>query len=143
MYLIPVFALVLGVIVGAFWSHPLTGAYGQYMAIACLAGLDTICGGIRSGLEGKFHQDIFVTGFFSNIIIAFGLAWLGEKIFVDLYLVGALVLGWRIFNNLSLIRRYLLTRLKDASERRRLNRIAAQTEGAQTAVALGQADTTA
>src|SRR5271166_4975437 len=125
------------------WTQPLTGIYGQYLAIACLAGLDTICGGVRSGLEGKFHPDIFITGFFSNIIIAFGLAWLGDKIFVDLFLAVALVLGWRIFTNLSLIRRYLLTRIKDAADRRRLEGSAAQTETAQTAVALGQADTTA
>lgn len=143
MVLIPVFFLILGLMLGSLWNQPLTGLIGQYMAIACLAGLDTICGGIRSGLEGKFHRDIFITGFFSNIIIAFALAWLGEKIFVDLFLVGALVLGWRIFNNLSLIRRYLLTRAKDALERRRLKDLAAQAETAQTPVALGQADTTA
>ena len=143
MYLIPVLALLIGVAIGSLWSQPLTGVYGQYMAMACLAGLDTICGGIRSGLEGKFHQDIFITGFFSNIVIAFGLAWLGNKIFVNLFLVGALVLGWRIFNNLSLIRRYLLTRAKDAMERRRLKGLAAQAETAQSAGALGQADTTA
>jgi small basic protein len=143
VYLIPVLALLIGIGIGALWGQPLPGFYGQYMAMACLAGLDTICGGVRSGLEGKFHQDIFITGFFSNIIIAFGLAWLGDKIFADLFLVGALVLGWRIFNNLSLIRRYLLTRVKDAIERRRLEGLATQAESAQSAVALGQADTTA
>ena len=143
MYLIPVLALFLGIGIAMLWSQPLTGLPGQYLAIACLAGLDTVCGGVRSGLEGKFHSDIFITGFFSNIIIAFLLAWLGEKIFVDLFLAVALVLGWRIFTNLSLIRRYLLTRLKDATERRRLEGLAAQTESAQSAVGLGQADTTA
>lgn len=143
MYLIPVLALVIGILLGRLWAQPLPGIYGQYMAMACLAGLDTICGGIRSGLEGKFHQDIFITGFFSNIIIAFALAWLGDKIFADLFLVGAVVLGWRIFNNLSLIRRYLLTRAKDTIERRRLKGLAAQAETAQSAVGLGQADTTA
>ena len=143
MYLIPIVALLFGILLAMQWTQPLTGEIGQYLAIACLAGLDTICGGVRSGLEGKFHPDIFITGFFSNIVIAFGLAWLGEKIFVDLFLAVALVLGWRIFTNLSLIRRYLLTRMKDATERRRLEELATQSESAQTGMGLGQADTTA
>ncbi|MEA2552274.1 MAG: hypothetical protein QOJ65_450 [Fimbriimonadaceae bacterium] len=91
-----------------------------YLAVACLAGLDTVLGGIRSGMEGKFHTDVFVTGFISNILIAFFLAWLGDKIFINLYLAVALVLGARIFTNLSLIRRFLLTKWQDARERKRL-----------------------
>jgi len=57
-----------------------------------VAGLDTVLGGVRSGLEGEFHTDIFVTGFISNIIIAFFLAYLGDKIGVNLSLAVALVL---------------------------------------------------
>src|SRR5436305_8262581 len=92
----------------------------QYMAVACLAGLDTVLGGIRSGLEGKFHTDVFTTGFISNILIAFFLAWLGDRMGINLYLAVALVLGARIFTNLSLIRRFLLTKWQDARERKRL-----------------------
>jgi small basic protein len=98
------------------------GAFGQYLAIACLAGLDTVLGGIRSGLEGKFYNDVFVTGFISNVVIAFFLSWLGDRIGVNLFLAAAIVLGSRIFTNLSLIRRFTLTKLQDARERRRLQR---------------------
>lgn len=97
---------------------PLPGAPGQYIAIACLAGLDTILGGIRSGLEGKFYNDVFITGFVSNIGIAFFLSWLGDQIGVNLFLAAALVLGARIFTNLSLIRRFILTKYQDARQRR-------------------------
>jgi len=101
---------------------------GQYLAVACLAGLDSVCGGVRSGLEGKFHNDVFVSGFIFNIIIAFFLAWLGDKIFIDLFLAVALVLGARIFNNLSLIRRFLLTKWQDNRERKRMQQLV-QTPG--------------
>lgn len=124
MILIPVVALILGVILALQFVGPVKGPYGQYLAVACLAGLDSVCGGIRSGLEGKFHNDVFVTGFFANVLIAFFLAWLGDQIFIDLFLAVALVLGARIFTNLSLIRRYLLTKFQDARERKRLQTIA-------------------
>ena len=96
------------------------GAYGQYLAVSCLAGFDTVCGGIRAGLEDKFRREVFVTGFISNVLIASFIAWFGEQIYINLFLAVALVLGARIFTNLSLIRRFALTRWQDARERRRL-----------------------
>lgn len=118
MILIPILALIVGLIVGRLFDQPVTGEVGVYLGIACLAALDTICGGIRSGLEDRFHADIFITGFFSNVVIAFFLAWLGDRIGVNLFLVAALILGGRIFTNLSLIRRHLLTRWQESRERK-------------------------
>ncbi len=125
--LIPLLALVIGALL-AFAARipPASGLNGYYLSVACLAGIDTICGGIRSGLEGKFHNDVFVTGFLSNIVIAFFLAWLGDRIGINLFLAVALVLGARIFTNLSLIRRFALTRLQDAQERKRIQALARQ-----------------
>ncbi len=121
MILIPIFALLLGAFVAiAFHAPAIPGVYGQYLAVACLAGFDTVCGGIRAGLEDKFRQEVFITGFISNVIIASFLAWLGDQIQIDLFLAIALVLGARLFTNLSLIRRYGLTKWQDARERRRL-----------------------
>ncbi|MBI1757249.1 MAG: small basic family protein [Fimbriimonas ginsengisoli] len=127
IFLLPLIGLFIGIALALiFVAGPLPGVWGQYMAVACLAGLDTVCGGIRGGLEGKFHIDVFVTGFISNCLIAGGIAWLGDKIYIPLYLAVALVLGARIFTNLSLIRRFLLTKWQDARERQRLQRLAQQ-----------------
>lgn len=120
MILLPFIALLVGALLGMAFVGPIRGEMGLYIAIACLAGLDSICGGIRSGLEGKFSNDVFITGFITNVLIAFFLAWLGDKILLNLYLAVALVLGARIFTNLSLIRRFLLTKWQDAKERKRL-----------------------
>ncbi|HVT13426.1 MAG TPA: small basic family protein [Fimbriimonadaceae bacterium] len=129
IFLLPVVGLVLGALLAiALKVGPQGGWTGQYMAVACLAGLDTICGGIRSGLEGKYTNEVFISGFISNIVIAFFLAWLGDRIGIDLFLAVALVLGARIFTNLSLIRRYLLTKWQDAKERKRLQQLAAQAQ---------------
>ena len=121
MIFLPIIALVLGAVIALAMKLPaIPGAYGQYLAVACLAGFDTICGGVRAGLEDKFRSDVFITGFVSNVLIAFFLAWLGDQIYINLFLVVALVFGTRIFTNLSLIRRYVLTKWQDAHERKRL-----------------------
>ncbi|RYG38903.1 DUF1290 domain-containing protein [bacterium] len=125
MILLPLFALLVGAVLAYVLKvGPIPGKEGQYMAVACLAGLDTICGGVRSGLEGKFRNDVFITGFISNIAIAFFLAWLGDNIYLNLFLAVALVLAMRIYTNLSLIRRIALTAWTDRQEKLRLQALA-------------------
>lgn len=134
MSLLPVIALVIGLFI-PYWLKigPVEGVSGYYLAVACLAGLDTVTGGIRSGMEGTFRSDIFFSGFLSNIVIAFFLAWLGDRIGLNLYLVAALVLGARVFTNLSLIRRILLTRLQDSrAKQARQREVQNQAQGTTT-----------
>jgi len=133
--LIPVLCLIVGILLGTLITQPLDAKYGLYVAVAVLAGIDTICGGIRSSLEQKFHGDIFVSGFFSNIVIAFFLAWLGDRIGINLFFVCALIFGSRIFTNLSLIRRFVLTRWQDARSRKQQQ----QAQSASTTQAQQQA----
>lgn len=118
MIFIPILSLVVGVLLGLLLKAPIRGELGIYVGVVCLAGLDTICGGIRSQLEGKFDNSILITGFVANIMIAFLLSWLGDRINVDLVLVCALIFGQRIFVNLSVIRRILLTKWTDNRTRR-------------------------
>jgi small basic protein len=107
---LPILGLVAGFL--AFWHYGpyISGAYADYVSLATLAGLDSIFGGIRAGLEGKFHHDIFLSGFLVNTLLAALLAYLGDQIGVNLFLAAVVALGGRIFLNLSLIRRYWLTR---------------------------------
>lgn len=120
MIAIPFFALLVGALLAYIMRVPqATGFYGQCLAVACLAGLDTILGGIRGGLEDKFDTPIFVSGFLTNIAIAFLLTFIGVQIYLDLYLVVAFVFGNRIFSNLSLIRRSVVIKIKDEVARRK------------------------
>ena len=122
MSLIPIIVLLGLALVASQFIQPLGGVYAQYVAVACLAGLDTVSGGVRSGLEGKFHNDVFITGFISNVLIAFFISWLGDQIGINLFLAAALVLGSRIYTNLSLIRRFALSKWQDARERARIQK---------------------
>src|SRR5437764_11206347 len=110
----PVASLLAGFAVGyvAFitFKWEISADYAPYLSVAALAGLDTVFGGIRAGVEGRFQNDIFASGFILNTLLAAGLALLGDRIGVNLALVAVLVLGSRVFLNLSLIRRYYLNK---------------------------------
>lgn len=125
----PVFSLIVGFVVGflfftKFQWH-INAEYAPYLSVAALAGLDTVFGGVRAGIEGRFQNDIFASGFLLNTLLAAALAWLGDQIGVNLALVAILVLGSRVFLNLSLIRRYYLN--KRALTRSRQQETAATT----------------
>lgn len=108
MMWLPFLGLVLGFLI--YWLPiRLPSDYASYLSLATLAGLDSIVGGIRAGIEGKFHDDIFISGFVANTLLAALLAYLGDQIGVELWLAAVVALGGRVFLNLSLIRRYWLT----------------------------------
>ncbi|BCW98370.1 MAG: hypothetical protein KatS3mg024_1197 [Armatimonadota bacterium] len=117
MIWLPVAGLIFGFALVLLTRWTIPGDYASYLALAALAGLDSLFGGIRAGLEGKFHTDVFVSGFVANTLLAASLAWLGDQIGVDLLLAAVVALGGRVFLNLSLIRRYWLTQA--AMSRRR------------------------
>jgi small basic protein len=110
----PIASLAAGFVIGWLvlshfnWWVPIE--YAPYLSVAALVGLDTAFGGVRAGIEGRFQNDIFVSGFVLNTMLAGFLVWFGKLIGVDFALVSVLVLGSRIFLNLSLIRRYYLNK---------------------------------
>jgi small basic protein len=108
---LPIFGFLVGFLVVLRLPTELPYDYGSYLSLATLAGMDSIFGGIRAGLDGKFRSDIFLSGFIVNMVLAVLLALLGDQIGVtDLYLAAVVTLGGRIFLNLSLIRRHWLER---------------------------------
>lgn len=112
MILIPILALFIGAVVAWYANAPTTGGFGNYVSVAALAGMDTVIGGVRSAMEDSFNRRIFVSGFAVNAITAAGLAYAGDMIGLDLFLAAVVVLGGRIFVNLSVIRRHILTRIE-------------------------------
>jgi hypothetical protein len=98
-------ACILGAIVGL--NAPMISyTYSSYLAIAIIAALDSVFGGIASVINRKFDMKIFISGFFGNAVLAILLTVLGEKLNVDIYLAAIVVFVWRMFLNLGIIRRY-------------------------------------
>ena len=103
---------IIGVVVGNF-APIISYTYSGYLAIAIVAALDSVFGGVASLLNKKFDMGIFISGFFGNAILAILLAYLGQKLNVDIYLVAIFVFVSRMFNNLGMIRRYYLEKFRE------------------------------
>ena len=107
---------VVGFLVGftaafLFFKEGVSLDVADYLSLAVLAGLDSVFGGIRAGVERRFRSDVFLSGFLVNMILAVLLVYLGAQIGVrELYIAAVVTLGGRIFLNLSVIRRHWLER---------------------------------
>ena len=120
IFLVMIIACILGVAVGL--NAPIISyTYSSYLAIAIIAALDSVFGGVASVINKKFDMKIFISGFFGNAILAILLTVLGEKLNIDIYLAAIVVFVGRMFNNLGIIRRYYVEKwtenVKNKSEK--------------------------
>jgi small basic protein len=106
--LLGVFGMAVGVFIGLNMPLVLPQAYAKFLSVAALAALDSVFGGIRAAMEDHFDNSIFISGFFSNALLAAGLAYTGERLGIDLYLAAVVAFGVRLFQNLAIIRRHIL-----------------------------------
>ena len=104
--------LIIGILVGMFGKISIPDKFSPYMSVAILACLDSVFGAIRAGLSKNFQADIFISGFFGNAVLAAGLAYLGDKLGVPIYIAAVIVFGGRIFDNFAVIRRNLIEKAK-------------------------------
>ena len=111
-FLMGIICVILGCGVGSF-IPTISYEYSKYLAIAIMAALDSIIGALSSKTQNKFDIYVFLSGFFVNAIIAIIFTMIGENLDVDIYLAAIFVFVFRIFNNLSVIRRYLIGRVID------------------------------
>jgi small basic protein len=106
--------IILGLLVGIFIGFVLPSdlspplVYSKYISVSFLAGMDSVLGAVRAGIEKKFNVQVFVSGFFANALLAALLTWLGDRLGVDLYLAAVVTFGVRVFDNLAYIRRDFL-----------------------------------
>ena len=113
-------AILIGCILGALigMNAPMISyTYSSYLAIAIIAALDSVFGGITSVIKKNFDLKIFVTGFFGNAILAILLTILGQKLNVDIYLAAIVVFVGRMFVNLAIIRRYYVDKWVEKFEK--------------------------
>ena len=115
-------AILIGCILGAIigMNAPIISyTYSSYLAIAIIAALDSVFGGIASVINKNFDLKIFVSGFFGNAILAILLTILGQKLNVDIYLAAIVVFVWRMFMNLGTIRRYYVEKWSNKLKNRK------------------------
>ena len=108
---------LLGILVG-FLIPTIPYSASKYLAIAIVASLDSVFGGIASNIKKNFDLKVFISGFFVNAIIAMLLTYLGQRLNVDIYLAAIVVFVGRMFNNLGIIRRYWLSKVSKKLEKK-------------------------
>ena len=109
---------VLGAIVGIN-APTISYSYSSYLAIAIIAALDSVFGGITGVLKGEFNLKVFISGFFCNAILSILLTYLGNKLDVDIYLAAIVVFVGRMFINLTIIRKYYIDKWSQKIEERK------------------------
>lgn len=104
----PLIGLALGLIVGFGMPITLPQEYTKLLSVALMAVFDSVLGGLRAAKQGHYDNKIFISGFFVNALLAMLFCYAGEMLGIDLYFVGILVFGMRIFQNIAIIRRLYL-----------------------------------
>ena len=115
-------AIVIGCIIGAVigMNAPVIPyTYSTFLAIAVVAALDSVFGGITSVLKKNFDLVIFISGFFCNSLLSIALTYLGQKLNLDIYLAALVVFVGRMFTNLTIIRRYYIEKWTAKIEEKR------------------------
>jgi small basic protein len=104
-----ILGLIIGVVAGIFLQPDIPVALQPYLPIMVVAELDALLGAARSYFERSFSDRVFVVSFFSNVITATLLVFLGNQLGVGSQLSTAVivVLGIRIFSNVSALRRFI------------------------------------
>lgn len=111
-----VIAILVGCIIGALigMNAPVIPyTYSIFLAIAVVAALDSVFGGITSVLKKNFDLTIFISGFFCNSILSIALTYLGQKLNLDIYLAALVVFVGRMFTNLTIIRRHYIEKWEE------------------------------
>ena len=106
--LLPLVGLLVGVLLGWVSSVNIGFEFSRYSAVAILAALDSVLGAVRAELDGVYDNRVFVSGFVTNAVVAVLLTFIGDRLSLDLYLVALINFGFRIFNNVALIRRHFI-----------------------------------
>ena len=106
--IIAIVCALVGLAIGVLSPVTIPIAYARYTAVALLAGLDSIFGAFKAYIAGTFEPRVFISGLITNMALAAGLTWVGDKLGVDLSIAAIVAFGVRIFNNLGAIRRHYL-----------------------------------
>ena len=117
-----VIAIIIGCIIGALIginAPVIPYTYSTFLAIAVVAALDSVFGGITSVLKKNFDLIIFISGFFCNSLLSIALTYLGQKLNLDIYLAALVVFVGRMFTNMTIIRRYYIEKWMEKKQEKR------------------------
>lgn len=110
MIIAMVLGLGLGILGGFIFDFSYPSQFSFYISMGLLAAMDSLLGAIRSNMERKYSNIIFISGFLTNAVLAAALVYLGDRLGLPLYYAVIFVFGGRLFQNLAVIRRIIIDR---------------------------------
>lgn len=113
--MIPLLGLMIGLLVGILLPYNIPKEYSNYAAVAILAALDSVFGGLNASLNNRFDIKVFLSGFFGNALLAALLAYIGDRLGISLHLAAVFAFGYRMFMNFGYIRRKLIEKNTEKS----------------------------
>lgn len=116
MIIIIIVGAIIGLLLALYYPIHFPPEYTKYVALAILAGVDSVIGGALSVLKKNFDIKVFLTGVAANSLIAAGFAYLGSRLDVDISIAAVVTFGTRIFQNFAIIRRLLLKKFENHSK---------------------------
>lgn len=139
-----VLAVIVGIALGIVVPYNLTSATLPYAAVAIIAALDSVFGGLSAYINKKFNMSVFMTGLISNAVLAVLLTYMGDLLGINLFFAAIVVFGVRMFNNLAAIRRLTFDIYfeKKARENERLHRLAISEKAGEYSVSEADEDST-
>lgn len=105
-----VIAGLLGGSIGYIVPVVIPTEYNKLFSVAILAGIESVCSAIKLIMRDKFKGNIFIITFFANVIIAVLFVFIGESLGLDLYYVILLALGFKLLQDLDVVKTYIFTK---------------------------------
>ena len=68
--ILPILGLLAGLAIGFLAPVNIPLASAKLFSVALLAALDAVFGGLRAAADEKFDNEVFLSGFFSNALMA-------------------------------------------------------------------------
>ena len=120
-----IIAVLVGILMGLLVPYNLTPSMLSYLAVALIAALDSVLGGLLANLHKRFNINVFMIGLVSNAILGIFLTFIGNILGISLSFAVIIVFGVRMFNNMAAIRRLTFDVYfeKKARDRERENRL--------------------
>lgn len=120
-----VIAVLVGILLGILIPYNLSSSMLSYVAVALIAALDSVFGGLLANLNKRFNINVFMIGLVSNAILGIFLTFIGNILGISLSFAVIVVFGVRMFNNMAAIRRLTFDKyfVKRAKEREREERL--------------------
>lgn len=98
-------AVLVGILLGILIPYNLSPSMLSYIAVALIAALDSVLGGLLANIHKRFNINVFMIGLVSNAILGIFLTFIGNILGISLSFAVIIVFGVRMFNNMATIRR--------------------------------------